>query len=205
MASPEPKGQKKHPTYTLLYHPGIPGRGEFVRLAFEATGIPYSDAGNESKERVGEIYAACSPKSTGEGGNPPCFAPPMLRVDTGGNGGETFLISQTSNILLYLGPILGLAGEQEVDRYHINQLTLTALDLNNEVHDTHHPIATMKTYEEQKDSALLKSQDFRENRIPKFFSYFERTLKGNERGHGHHLIGNKLTYADLTLWQVIDG
>ena len=27
--------------YTLHYHGGIPGRGEFVRLAFEYTGTPY--------------------------------------------------------------------------------------------------------------------------------------------------------------------
>ncbi|GAA5856908.1 hypothetical protein JCM5353_003750, partial [Sporobolomyces roseus] len=30
--------------YELIYHAGIPGRGEFPRLYFEATGTPYKDS-----------------------------------------------------------------------------------------------------------------------------------------------------------------
>jgi glutathione S-transferase len=41
---------KNHPRYELLYHPGIPGRGEFIRLCFEATGVPYTDLANENKD-----------------------------------------------------------------------------------------------------------------------------------------------------------
>lgn len=94
----------------------------------------------------------------------------------------------------------------EADAWHVNQLALTALDLSNEAHDTHHPVAVMKYYEEQKDEALKKSQDFRDNRVPKFLSYFERTLQGNKaEGNGQYLVGDKLTYADTTLWQVVDG
>ena len=94
----------------------------------------------------------------------------------------------------------------EADAWHVNQLALTALDLSNEAHDTHHPVAVMKYYEEQKDEALKKSTDFRENRIPKFFTYFEKTLSGNKaEGKGQYLVGGKLSYADTTLWQVVDG
>jgi glutathione S-transferase len=39
-----------HPAYELLYWPGMPGRGEFVRLAFEAAGVSYKDPSNESKD-----------------------------------------------------------------------------------------------------------------------------------------------------------
>lgn len=53
---------------------------------------------------------------------------------------------------------------------------------------------------------MTRAADFRENRIPKFFSYFERNLKSNEgSGQGKYLVGSKLTYADTTLWQVLDG
>lgn len=38
------------PHYELLYHPGIPGRGEFIRLALEATHTPYTDVANASDE-----------------------------------------------------------------------------------------------------------------------------------------------------------
>jgi glutathione S-transferase len=206
MASHGPTQQNPHPKYTLLYHGGIPGRGEFVRLAFEAAGVPYDDPGNATPSRAKEVYAACAPHSTGKGGNPPAFAPPMLKVDGDGDGGNALLLSQAPNILLYLGPKLGLAGERPVDCFYVNELALTALDLNNGCHDTHHPISVMKYYEDQKDEALLRAADFRAHRIPKFFGYFERVLKGNEsEGHGKYMVGAKLTYADLTFWHVLDG
>lgn len=63
----------------------------------------------------------------------------------------------------------------------------------------------MQYYEDQKDEALKKATDFRENRVPKFFGYFERVLKGNETGEGKFLVGSKLSYADTTLWQVVNG
>jgi glutathione S-transferase len=77
--------------------------------------------------------------------------------------------------------------------------------LNNEVHDTHHPIASQQYYEDQKAESLKKSKDFRETRIPKFFGFFERVLKGNEAGQGKFLVGDKLSYADTTVWQVLNG
>ena len=53
------------------------------------------------------------------------------------------------------------------------------------------------------------------NRLPKFFAYFERVLQGaaaarsgNEEkaeGEGEWLYGGRLTYADLVLWQCMDG
>ena len=118
------------------------------------------------------------------------------------------LISQTPNILLYLGPKLGLAGpeEDETAIYKINQLALTALDgLSNEVHDTHHPVATGAYYEEQKEEAKRKSKDFVQNRLPKFLGYFERVLSGEASRGGEWLYGGEMTYADLVLWQCLDG
>jgi glutathione S-transferase len=200
------RARTSHPEYHLLYHGGIPGRGEFIRLAFEATGTPYVDIGNVKPARTKEIYATCAPTSLGTDGNPPPFCPPMLRVPGAGKNGGDLVIWQTSNILLYLGRRLGLVGDADEDEYFVNGLALTALDMNNEVHDTHHPIAPMKYYEEQKDEALKKAIDFREHRVPKFLGYFNRVLKGNEKnGKGVFLVGNKLTYADLCLWQVLDG
>ncbi|KAF2101401.1 glutathione S-transferase [Rhizodiscina lignyota] len=203
------KKQRTHPQYELLYWPGIPGRGEYIRLAFEASGVPFKDTGNEAKNGASIVVSACCDKnSTGDSdGNPPSFAPPGLRVPGEGKDGKTLFISQTPNILLYLGPKLGLAGEDEVDALYVNSLTLTALDLSNETHDTHHPVASMLYYEDQKEESLKKATDFRENRIPKFFGYFERVLKGNEKkgGEGKYMVGPKLTYADTTLWQVLDG
>lgn len=208
MSAPEAKRQRTQPTYELLYHPSIPGRGEYVRLVLEAGGAPYTDTANEKgKEGYGAVLAACSAESTGDAdGNPPVFAPPALRVPGAGKDGKSLLIHQTPAIVQYVAPKVGLAPADEVDNLHASQLMLTALDLSNETHDTHHPLAVSLYYEDQKDAAKTRAKDFRENRIPKFFSHFERTLKGNEElGKGKYLVGDKLSYADTTFWQVVDG
>lgn len=147
-SEPTPKRPRTNPTYELLYHPSVPGRGEFIRLALEAASIPYNDVANNDKKGYSIVQAACSPKSTGDiDGNPPAFVPPALRVPGAGKDGKTLLIYQTPNILIYLGPHLGLAPEDEAERLWVNQNMLTALDLNNEAHDTHHPIAVIQYYE----------------------------------------------------------
>ena len=116
------------------------------------------------------------------------------------------MIYQTPSILSYLGPKIDLAGSNEAEKQWILSHTLTALDLNNEAHDTHHPIAVAKYYEDQKEESLKKATDFREARVPKFLGFFERVLKGNEeKGKGRYLVGDKLSYADTTLWHVLSG
>lgn len=194
-----------HTQYELLYHPGIPGRGEFIRLCFEATKVPYTDlAASDPEGGYKTVQEICmNPTSlSSANNNPPVFSPPALRISGAGKNGQPLIISQTPNILIYLGGRLGLAPEDdEAGKHHVYQLALTALDLNNEVHDTHHPLAVMKYYEEQKEAALEKARDVRENRLPKFFSYFERNLRFNERsgggGKGRFLVGDRLTFADL--------
>ncbi|KAF2826203.1 glutathione S-transferase protein-like protein [Ophiobolus disseminans] len=188
------------PTYELLYWPGIPGRGEFIRLVFNAAGQAYKDVCNEEEDGIKSILALLSPSST-----TPIFAPPALRITHIDKNNTPLLIYQTPSILSYLGDALGLAGADNAEKAWIQSHALTALDLNNEAHDTHHPIASAKYYEEQKDEALKKAQDFREARVPKFFGFFERVLKANEEGKGRFLVGGKLSYADTTLWHVLSG
>ncbi|KAH7392893.1 glutathione S-transferase protein-like protein [Pyrenochaeta sp. MPI-SDFR-AT-0127] len=201
------KKARTHPPYELLYWPDIPGRGEFIRLVFEAASVPYKDVANESKDGVHSVVSLISQESTGDvDGNPPTFAPPALRIPGEGKNGRTLVLYQTPSILSYLGPKLNMCGDDESEKAWILSHTLTALDLNNEAHDTHHPISSAEYYEAQKDEALKKAKDFREIRIPKFLSFFERVLKGNEdEAKGKHLVGNRLSYADTTLWHVLSG
>jgi glutathione S-transferase len=81
-----------------------------------------------------------------------------------------------------------------------HQLQLTIADLVAEAHDTHHPIAGSLYYEDQKAEARRRAADFIETRIPKFLGYFERILDGQQ-----WLLGDRLGYADLSLFQVIEG
>jgi len=142
MSEPATKRQKQHPQYELLYHPGIPGRGEFIRLALEAAGVPYTDTANGINEGYSIVQKICmNTANESADGNPPVFSPPTLRVPSAGKDGKALVISQTPNILFYLGEKIGMVPEgDEGGKFHVQQLALTALDLNNEVHDTHHPI-----------------------------------------------------------------
>ena len=109
-----------------------------------------------------------------------------------------------ANILLYLGPRLGLAPSEEPLRTVAHGLQLTITDLVGEVHDTHHPVASTQYYEDQKDAARTRSADFIEHRMPKFLGYFETVLKRNPNGLGQ-IVGDATTYIDLSLFQVIQG
>jgi len=114
------------------------------------------------------------------------------------------MIAQAANILFYLGPKLGLAPAQEAERLFLHQLQLTVTDLVAEAHDVHHPVGSGLYYEDQKPEALRAAKGFREDRIPKYLGYFERALAANPTKSGH-LIGDALTYIDLSLFQVIEG
>ena len=177
--------------YELYYWPGIQGRGEFVRLALEDTAADYVDV---AREDGGED--AMLALLDGTRVRRPPFAPPFLKA-----GRQ--LIGQTANILLFLGGALRLAPADEPGRLWTHQLQLTLADLVAEVHDTHHPIASSLYYEDQRKEARRRAIDLREQRLPKFLGYFERVLTRHSRGGW--LLGTRLTYADLSLFQVIAG
>jgi len=174
--------------YDLWYWDGIPGRGEFVRLALEAGRIPY----RERARQEGDEALAADMQSGRR--NPP-FAPPYLVA-------HGMTIAQVANILEFLGRRHGLAPRSLPGRLWVNQLQLTIADMVTEAHDTHHPIAAGRYYEEQKEAAAQRAADFRDARMPKFLGYFERALERN----GKWLAGGRRwSYADLSLFHLVDG
>jgi glutathione S-transferase len=186
--------------YQLHYWPGIQGRGEFVRLALEAAGAPYVDVvrGDES---AGGGVGAMTPYLSAEATARPPFACPFL-VD-----GKR-VIGQTAAILLYLGPRLRLVGASEADRLWAHQVQLTISDFVVEVHDIHHPLGGSLYYEDQKPESVRRAQEFRKHRLPKFLGWFETVLERNPKNAGSdspHLVGGRLGYADLSLFQVVEG
>ena len=179
--------------YELYYWPSIQGRGEFVRLALEEAGADYVDVARKGGKGGG--VPAMMQLLDGRRVKHPPFAPPFLRA---GN----LLIGQTANILLFLGPRHGLVPRGEAARLWTNQLQLTIGDFVVEIHDTHHPIAAGLYYEDQRPAAKRRAADFLKSRAPKFLHYFERVL---EASGGHYLLGRAPSYADLSLFQTIDG
>jgi glutathione S-transferase len=178
--------------YELYYWPTIQGRGEFIRLALEEAGADYVDVAR----RTGNSGVPAMMKLLdGNRGARPPFAPPFLRVGK-------LIIAQAANILLYLGPRLKLAPRNEAGRLWAHQLQLTIADLVVEIHDTHHPVSGWLYFEEQRPSARRRTKDFWRHRVPKFLRYFERVLQNNG---GKFLIGRRLSYVDLSLFQIVEG
>lgn len=182
--------------YELFYWPGIQGRGEFVRLALEAAGARYVDVALQrgGEQRMHRFMADPNLRR-------PPFACPFLV-----HGKR--VIGQTPLILHYLGPRLGLAGASEADRLWMHQLQLTIGDFVAEAHDVHHPLGSTLYYEQQMPEAVRRAAQFRQHRMPKFLQWFETVLERNARNaRAKHprLVGGRPGYADLSLFQVVEG
>jgi len=174
--------------YELYYWPSIQGRGEYVRLALEEAGADYLDVARTRS------VAAMMRMMEDNSGTPP-FAPPFLKA------GKT-IIGQTANILFYLGPRLGLAPKAEASQLWLHQLQLTVADFVLEIHDTHHPLGSSLYYEDQRREAKKRAQEFWRERAPKYLGYFERLMG---KSGGAFLTGRKLSYVDLSLFQLVAG
>jgi glutathione S-transferase len=182
--------------YELHYWPTIQGRGEFVRLALEEAGADYVDVARGAGKRGGGTAAMMALMEGRDVARPP-FAPPFLK-----DGRR--IIGQTAAILLYLGDRHGLAPKGEADRMWTHQIQLTIADLVAEAHDSHHPVGAGLYYEDQKAEAARRAEEFRRQRIPKFLGWLERVLERNPKGEGH-LVSGRLSYADLSLFQAVEG
>jgi glutathione S-transferase len=175
--------------YELYYWPTVQGRGEFIRLALEEANAEYVDVARRRGRAPVETLLARKREK-----HPP-FAPPILKAGR-------VVIAQTANILLFLGARHGLAPKDEAGRLWAHQLQLTISDLVVEIHDTHHPITSWLYYEEQKPAAKRRTADFWKYRVPKFLGYFERVLAASG---GPHLLGRRLCYVALSLFQIVEG
>ncbi len=175
--------------YELYYWP-IQGRGEFARLVLEDAGADWVDVTRQpgGMKQMQEILGGGARELLP-------FAPPFLHA------GDVWM-AQSALIASYLGEQLGLAPDDEPGRYVARTIMLTIADLIDEVHDTHHPIAVDKYYDDQKAPAKLRAQAFRDKRLPKFLTWLERTLERNDTGW---LVGGGATYVDLAAFQLVEG
>ena len=132
-------------------------------------------AGAAAKDKLMRIM-------TGAREQHPPYAPPFLKAGK-------LVIGQTANILLYLGGRHGLAPKNEAGRLWTHQLQLTIADFVEEVHNTHHPIASALYYEDQRKEAKRYTDEFWKRRPQKYLGYFERVLK---KSGGPWLNGRRL-------------
>ena len=179
--------------YELYYHAANQGRGEFIRLPLEDASADYVDVARATGPGLGAEAMLRFMKDAGV--EHPPFAPPFLKAGK-------LVIGHTANILLYLGPKLGLAPKTEAGRLWAHQLQLSVSDLLQEIQCTHHPIAHGLYYDDQKPEALVYTKHFLAERLPKFLGYFERVLGGVKGGH---MLGRSLSYVDFTMFQLLEG
>lgn len=181
-------------SYDLYYWPMIPGRGEFVRLVLEETGVPYRDVARLPEDEGGGMPPVMA-FIAGEPPGHPAYAPPVLVQGD-------FVLAQTAAICAYLGERHGLAPNDARRRMQALQLQLTIGDLVDETHNVHHPVSAGLYYEDQKAPAREAARHFVDERLTRFLPYFERVLSYNG---GDWLLGDTLTYPDLALFQVLEG
>jgi glutathione S-transferase len=181
------------PEFELFYWPGIQGRGEFVRLAFEDAGVAYDDVGR----RPGGVAAIERLLREPRRHLAP-LGPPFLRH-------RGVVVAQTAAVLQYVAPRLGAVPRAEAARLRAHQIQLTIADLVAEVHDTHHPIAVSLYYEDQREEARRRAGAFLRERVPKYLGYLDRALDSNAAGRGRWLVGPRCSYVDLSTFQVIAG
>lgn len=181
--------------YELYYWPALPGRGEFVRLVLEQAGASYEDVGRRSADQGGGAPAIVAMLRSEEAPGLRPLAPPILVHGD-------LRLAQMPNICAYLGAHHDLAPADPRGRFEAMQLQLTVADLVAEAHDTHHPVGKADYYEEQKPEALRYARGFVDLRMPKFLAYFETVL---QQSRGEWLVGDRLSYVDLSLTQVLRG
>lgn len=183
-------------TYDLYYWPGLPGRGEYVRLVLEAAGTEYRDMARLPAAQGGGMEAMSAFLQGKKGPHIP-LAPPFLVAGD-------LVLSQTAAIVSYLGERHGLAPEAEAERLFARAIALTTADLVAEAHDVHHPVGVSLYYDDQRPEAARRAQEFRDRRMPKFLGWYEGLLSANPSGPDH-LAGDRMTHADLGLFQTVAG
>lgn len=173
--------------YTLWYWPTILGRGELVRLILEAAGLTYRDAAREEGVEAMVAFRAAQPRH---------FAPPYLITPEGE------LWSQTALICSELAARTSYMPDGEAARRAALSWMLTLIDLVDEVHSVHHPVASALHYEEQREVARVAADVFCQQRLPLWMTCLARACASEEQAW---CVGESPTYVDLALAHVLEG
>ena len=173
------------------------GRGEFVRLIFEAAGVPYIDHGVLSGPHPNVYAKSVADFVFGEGnkGGFPVFGPPAIRKGR-------FVVNQTPSIMKFLGGKFGLTPKSEVDQVHADSVMAFLTDFIAEGRLVFHPKCFTQSYYEQVEEAKPYIHWFETTRMPRFLAYLQKVLQYNSSPL--HVVGSELTYVDIAFFHVLD-
>jgi len=111
------------------------------------------------------------------------------------------VIGQTANILFYLGSRHGLRRRRGGTAVGAS-LQLIIADLSWRFTIPIIRSACRLYYEDQRQPAKNAPRNSGRKRVSKYLGYFERLLQDNG---GSYLTGRRATYADLSLFQIVEG
>lgn len=182
--------------YELIEGPADAGQGEFVRLALEAAGAPYTDVSRAAGGAAGRGPAAWDALLRDRQLPTPPLDSPVLRDGA-------LLLGQPAAILHHLAPTLKLVARSELSRALTQQIQLTLEALL-------HGLAPLQAQLGPDDAAVpsaeLRAQLQRwvRDTLPRTLVWCETLIARNPAGT-RHLVAGKLSYADLSLFQLIEG
>jgi len=214
------------PNWKLWYWPGIKGRGEYVRLAFEEAGVPYEDvaaAAADQKAGYALVKDACFAALGGGGGGThfPVRAPPAVSRGA-------FWLCGTPAILAHLNGEFGWDPPTREAKAHVLQaLDIILSDAVAEGRLPFHPRSWYGSHKAPENAAEVCApylEEYATKRMPKYLSFLEDALLLSD-GHGGggagsrsggagescggggeggpFLVGTRLTTADLAAWHYL--
>jgi glutathione S-transferase len=219
-------------TWKLWYWPGIKGRGEYVRLAFEEAGVPYVDVGaaaaaaaaapdDDPKQGFARVRDAAL--STDGRAHFPVRCPPAIS-----RGG--FWLCNTPCILAYLNGEFGWDPPTREEKAHVLQILEVILsDAVQEGRLPFHPRSFYGSHKSPENFGAVCDpylEEYATKRMPKYLDFLEAALRrsssssggeegkgtgeggGNESSDGDassgpFLVGGALTTADLAAWHYL--
>jgi glutathione S-transferase len=175
--------------YELFYWPTIQGRGEFVRLALEEAGIAYVDVAREPGGMARMLAAMDGPD------HPAVRAalPEGRRADDRPDRQHPAVPGAASR-----------PGARGRGRRPVGAPAAADDRRPGRRSPRHAPSdRDLAVLRGPAPEAKRRAADFIETRIPKFLDYFEGILARPEPKD--YLTGSSLTYADLSLFQLVEG
>lgn len=167
------------------------GRGEYIRLMFEAAQVPYVENND------GSTFFKIVDRAGARGSAPfPAFAVPLV------TGPGDICVSQTIAVMNTLGKKFGMYPDNEIDEMRALQTALTIQDFHTEGRACFHPKELMASYYTQVEEASVASAQFASGRLVHWLLYFEHVIAANHGGSGF-AIGPKMTYVDIMLFHIL--
>lgn len=175
--------------WKLYYWSGnFKGRGEYIRLMFEAAEVPYEEVGDA--EHILKLM-----DRNGRGEAPfPAFAPPMIS----GPGGV--FLSQTPVCMARLGKAFGLFPQNEEDEFKALQIVLSVADYHGEGRSSFHPVDNTASYLTQVEEAKITTAKFAEGRMKTWLHHFEHLLSVSKSSY---FVGSSMTYVDIAVFYAL--